>query len=165
MSKFKAPERQLILLRGMPGAGKSTFAQFLASKAGGRGEDFKHVEGDQWRGFGAEREYSSEFNENAHIYAIGYTAHLLRFTSYNIVVSNVFPTLKHLEPYFKLAQELNRREKVPFNIKVTVMHVQGPIGRSVHDGVGKGDDGSTNRVDYQHYADVWEDYKGEFSAV
>jgi AAA domain len=153
----KVIERQLVLLRGMPGAGKSTFGQYLSRTAG-----FIHIEGDQWRGFGDEREYSQEFNENAHLYAIGHTAHLLRFTQSNVVVSNVFPTLKHIEPYFRLVQELNRRKLVKYNITVTVMHVQGPLGRSVQSAPNTGCNSQKN---IQAYLDNWEDYKGEFSAV
>ncbi|WVH05393.1 ATPase [Agrobacterium phage Alfirin] len=154
----KLQERQLILLRGMPGAGKSTFAQYLSKEV----NSFRHVEGDQWRGFGDLREYSREYNDNAHMYAIGYTAHLLRFTTLNVVVSNTFPTLKHLKPFFDLAHELNNRSVEKYNIKVTVLHVQGPLGRSVQSPLGVG---CNHPDDIQAYLDIWEDYQGEFDAA
>ncbi|ASV44558.1 ATPase [Agrobacterium phage Atu_ph02] len=152
-------ERQLILLRGMPGAGKSTMAKWLVDNMGHR-NTMIHVEGDQWRGFGDERQYNGEFNHNAHAYAIGKTADLLRFHHANVVVSNVFPTRGHLKPFFDIAKELNARKVAPFyNIKVTVMHVQGPLGRSVQSPKGKG---CNRKANIDAYKSVWEDYNGEF---
>lgn len=158
-NKSDVIERQLILLRGMPGAGKSTMAKWLVDNVV-YSNTMIHVEGDQWRGFGDERQYSSEFNHNAHAYAIGKTADILRFHHANVVVSNVFPTLAHLKPYFDIVKELNARKVGPlFDIKVTVMHVQGPLGRSVQSPKGKGCNRKSN---IDAYKSVWEDYNGEF---
>lgn len=153
----KVRQRELILLRGLPGQGKSTFAKLLETPLGAY-----HIEGDQWRGVGEDRKYSNLYNDNAHLYCIGKTADKLRFTKSNVIVSNTFPTLRHLAPYFNLAHELNERPQRDYNIKVTVLHVQGPHGRSVHCEPGE----STNSPEsIQYYLDRWEEYTGEFDAA
>lgn len=152
------PEQQLILLRGMPGAGKSTMAAWLKANLKGH---IRTVEGDEWRGYGDSREYSTEFNSNAHVYALGMTANYLRFARSHVIVTNTLPTLAHIKPFFDLAKELNNRKVDQYNIKVTVMHVQGPLGRSVQAPPNKGCNSKRN---IKAYLDSWQDYQGEFSA-
>lgn len=152
------PEQQLVLLRGMPGAGKSTMAEWLLNNLKGH---VVHVEGDQWRGFGDMREYSTKYNANAHIFALGMVANALRFRRAHVLVTNTMPTLDHIKPFFDLAAELNNRKVDQYNIKVTVMHVQGPLGRSVQAPPNKGCNSKRN---IQAYLDQWQDYQGEFSA-
>lgn len=135
-------KQELVILRGVPGAGKTTFSQVLV-RAG-----FKHYESDAWRNFGPERVYSSKRNIVAHAWCLVQTAQALA-DRHDVVVSNVFSRIEDFKPYFLLAEDLAVRG---YQIKTTVMTVEGPIGRSVNTG-----------VDYMQYVNEWERYVGEFS--
>ena len=136
-------KQELILLRGIPGAGKTTFGRLLQAQAG-----CYFFEADQWRGEGDERIYDYNFNPHAHAWCLGKTADSLRM-GYNVAVANVFCERIKLKPYFRLAADLNKRGH---KIKVTVLNVEGPKeGRSIHD-----------KVNYQRYREAWEEYSGEY---
>lgn len=134
-------QQSLLLLRGFPGAGKSTFGNLLTQ--GG----FYFFEADQWRGEGAERLYNDDYNVHAHAWCLGSAADRLR-QGHNVAVGNTFSEIAKLHPYFMLARELKERGR---KISVTVLHVQGPIGRSIH-----------TEVDYARYTECWETYEGQF---
>ena len=152
-------ERQIILLRGLPGAGKTTMAKWLVANMT-RTREMVHVEGDQWRGYGDSRTYSDEFNHNAHAYCIGRVGHLMLHFQSDIVVSNTFPTLASIKPYFDMARDLNSRPNRSDRFVVTVMHVQGPLGRSVHAPAGKA---VNSRRNIKGYLDQGQEYTGEFT--
>lgn len=151
MSKFNlgspanmTGRQELILLRGIPGAGKTTFGNLLNEQAG-----FYFYEADQWRGEGPERVYDYNYNPHAHAWCLGMTAEKVR-QGYNVAVANVFCEIIKMKPYFMLAQDLNKRGH---KIKVTVMTVEGPKeGNSIHDG-----------VNYARYIAAWEQYNGEYA--
>lgn len=135
--------QQLVLLRGIPGAGKTTLGTMLQHQGG-----FKFYEADQWRGEGEERVYNYNYNPHAHAWCLGKTADELRI-GHNVIVANVFCEIIKLKPYFMLADDLNKRGH---NIKVTVLNVEGPKeGRSIHE-----------KVNYQRYRDAWQEYNGEY---
>lgn len=94
----------LYLIRGLPGSGKSTFAQELAC-----GLDCNHFEHDKYL-YTDEGEYLWTEGRMAYAYR-----QCLRDTEATmaegepVVVSNVFPTAKSLKNYRKLAEKYSYR--------------------------------------------------------
>lgn len=89
--------KQLIILRGAPGAGKSTFAKTLGGK---------HVEADKYF-INEEGEYIFDATKirQAHEYSQMLTfAHMVLEVEL-IVVSNTAITEKELKPYYELAEQ------------------------------------------------------------
>lgn len=95
---------KLYLIRGLPGSGKSTFAQELAC-----GLDCSHFEHDKYL-YTDEGEYLWTEKRMAYAYR-----QCLRDTEATmvdgepVVVSNVFPTAKSLKNYRKLAEKYGYR--------------------------------------------------------
>lgn len=137
----KGHQQELLLLRGIPGAGKSTFGRVLASQG------WRHFESDIWRDHGEARVYNSKRNEVAHGWCFGQAAEALRLGN-NVVVANVFSTIDRMKPYFMLAEDLRERGH---KIKVTVAHIEGPVGCSINEG-----------VTYTDYINEWQRYVGEY---
>jgi predicted kinase len=109
----------LIIVRGIPGSGKSTFAKTLVDKA-----HYVHLEADMYFIDPATKQYNFDINKIgfAHEWCQEQTFdHLNR--NWSVVVSNTFTTIKELRPYFDIAKELN--------IVPTVLLVQGNF-KSVH---------------------------------
>lgn len=141
-------KQQLYLIRGIPGQGKSTFASKLHALLGSKAKWFEQ---DQWRGPpGPNRVYKKELNPVAWAWCQGLTAQAL-WDKYDVIVSNTFTTLEGLKPYFLIAADLRLKGH---DIEITVMHVQGPIGRSIH-----------KTVTYERYVNEWQEYKGEFDSI
>ena len=140
--------QQLILVRGIPGEGKTTFAKMMFDTRSAV-QPWVWLEQDHWRDHPTGRIYKDRFNGTAGAWCLGRAADALRNPLSNVIVSNTFATVIKLQPYFLLAEELNM---VGHDIRVTVLHVEGEkFGNSVH-----------SSVKYERYADVWQDYKGEF---
>ena len=141
-------KQQLILVRGVPGEGKTTFASKLRMLG-----HFRHYENDAWRGFGNERIYDKRFNYTAKAWCLGSAADSLKCGD-NVIVSNTFARIEELEPYFLLVEELRMRG---IEIEVTVLHVEGiKYGNSVYDR-------DKNAVNYNRYREQWQDYNGEYA--
>lgn len=91
----------LLLLRGLPGAGKSTLAQALTATAPNPSR-FVHVEADMF--FNTPNGYlfdPSRLSE-AHDWCQQKTDACLRL-GYSVIVSNTFTTNKEMAPYFAIA--------------------------------------------------------------
>lgn len=90
------PKGHLILVRGLPGSGKSTFARTLV-KAG-----YEHVETDMWH-TDAEGNYRFDGSKLAeyHRYCQETTAYMLA-EGRNVVVSNTFVKRWELQPYLEM---------------------------------------------------------------
>lgn len=93
--------KQLILLRGLPGSGKSTFAKSLGGI---------HIEADQYFVVNGEYKYDGSQIENAHNYCQSQTRAWMTHSGEQIsvdkiIVSNTFTREWELEPYFKMAEE------------------------------------------------------------
>lgn len=99
-------EKTLILLRGLPGAGKTTFAKMLGGT---------HIEADMYfehpiRGYKFER----ELLEEAHAWCLRSTENCMSAGYHNvagsrIVVSNTFTQVWEMHKYFGLAKRYGYR--------------------------------------------------------
>lgn len=111
---------ELILIRGLPGSGKTTFAKKVASAFCGY-----HVEADQFFERSGQYEFSPWLLPKAHAWCKDRTM-LLMELGHTVVVSNTFTTEKEMKPYLDLAEH--------FGYKTTVMIVENRHGnQSVHD--------------------------------
>lgn len=93
--------KQLILLRGLPGAGKSTFAKSLGGI---------HVEADQYFMVKGEYKFDASQLKNAHNYCQSQTRAWMthngeQISTDKIIVSNTFTQSWEMDTYFKLAEE------------------------------------------------------------
>lgn len=116
----------LLLLRGIPGSGKSSMARQLVQ----RGEMDIHLESDTWLyNHDGVYEWSPERVVVAHARCLEETRAELR-KGQRVVVANVFIVQAHIEPYRQLAEELAMElgQTIPFRVEV----IQGPW-KNVHD--------------------------------
>lgn len=90
---------QLVIIRGLPGSGKSTMAQEYVKMG------FKHYEADMY----FERDGQYTFNPNrlrhAHQWCRNAVEKALE-QGYNVVVSNTFTQRWEFEPYVEVANDL-----------------------------------------------------------
>lgn len=93
--------RTLYLLRGLPGAGKSTFAKRL---------DGQHYESDMYF-YDTDGNYNFDASKlyNAHKWCENNVNHIMSFGKKDMIVSNTFTTEKELKPYLEMAKEHNYR--------------------------------------------------------
>jgi predicted kinase len=103
---------KLILVRGIPGSGKSTVAKSLTG--------YSHVEADMFWMEDGEYKFDATMLPQAHAWCLRRTRDLLADLGVDVVVSNTFTTVKELRPYFELAKELG--------IKVQVITCQSQFG-------------------------------------
>lgn len=104
----------LLLIRGLPGSGKSTIAKNLVGW-------YWHIETDQYWIDKETGEYKFDFNRlaEAHDWCRNKTREMLNMGQ-SVVVSNTFTTAFELLPYFDIAKELG--------IKPQVILCQGQFG-------------------------------------
>jgi predicted kinase len=92
--------KSLVLLRGLPGAGKSTLAKLIISK------DYCHKEADMYF---VDREGNYKFVpsqiKDAHKWCKDEVAHLMKYEHSPIVVSNTFTQEWEMENYYELAKQ------------------------------------------------------------
>ena len=86
----------LIILRGLPGSGKSTFAKSI----GGR-----YAEADQYFMEDGEYKFDASKLKDAHLWCQSIVDSYMRNDFEKVVVSNTFTTEKELEPYLELARK------------------------------------------------------------
>ena len=93
--------KQLILLRGLPGSGKSTFAKTLGGI---------HIEADQYFMRDGIYEFDASQLKNAHNYCQSQTRawmthNVNSITTDRIIVSNTFTQEWEMDAYFEMAEE------------------------------------------------------------
>lgn len=95
--------QQLIILRGLPGAGKSTFARKLRE----RGDDgWFVVSADDFFIINGEYKYNKNFIRHAHEYCRAKTVQLL-LSGRSVIVDNTNTQIREMEPYFSLKNLLD----------------------------------------------------------
>lgn len=89
----------MILIRGLPGSGKTTFAKRLMKI------DSAHFEADMYF-IDADGKYIFDVNKlgAAHAWCQSETDNALYYKQ-NVIVSNTFTTAKELKPYFEIAKK------------------------------------------------------------
>lgn len=93
-------ERELVLVRGLPGTGKSTLAKAMG---------YFHIEADQFftDDYG-HYEYDRSMIAQAHEWCrSGCLTALTHHKNVSVVVSNTFTRLSEMQPYFDMAKDLN----------------------------------------------------------
>jgi ABC-type molybdenum transport system ATPase subunit/photorepair protein PhrA len=92
ISVARAATAELVLIRGLPGSGKSTMVSVLTMIG------YKHFEADMFFEFDGTYQYDATRIRDAHAWCQRMTRQALgRFE--NVVVSNTFTHLRELEPY------------------------------------------------------------------
>ena len=102
---------ELILIRGLPGSGKSTKAKTFKLHC--------HVEADKYFIIDGEYKFDHTKLKNAHDWSFS-CATLYLVNWHNVVVSNTFTQYWEMEPYINLANELK--------IDYTIIEMLGDFG-------------------------------------
>ena len=96
-------KQQLILVRGLPGSGKSTIAKNIEKDSG----DWIHLETDMFW-YDPDGNYNFDYTrlKESHQWCQNATKTYLE-DYFNVVVSNTFTTKKEMIPYFEIAKQFN----------------------------------------------------------
>lgn len=109
---------KLFLVRGLPGAGKSTFVKHLG--------DCVHLEADMYFLKNGEYVFNKDELKDAHLWCQNSCYVALSFGKKNVVVSNTFTQEWEMKPYFEMAEKMG--------VEVTVLVVENYHGgKSIHD--------------------------------
>jgi predicted kinase len=91
-------EASLVLIRGLPGSGKSTIARTMTG--------YKHFEADMYFEKNGSYLFEAEKLQRAHDWCYESTSEALK-AGYKVVVSNTFVQLWELNSYLRLASSLD----------------------------------------------------------
>lgn len=92
-------KQQFIIIRGIPGTGKSTLVKLICSND----TSFIHCEADQYFGLFNDGKFDASLLSNAHSWCKHKTFSGLSFNK-SVIVSNTFTTIQELKPYFEIAK-------------------------------------------------------------
>jgi predicted kinase len=120
---------ELILIRGLPGTGKSTYAKEFNGQ---------HIEADMYFMDGSEYKFDSSKLSLAHKWCLDTTERGLK-EGHTAIVSNTFTKIWEMKPYLDLAEYLN--------IPVTVYRMTKGYG-SIHNVPQSSIDKMSNRFEY-----------------
>ena len=95
---------KLILIRGLPGSGKSTMASKIAVSTGAL-----HVEADMWVDYSTP--YSPEAAKRAHAICQSQARNALVCGS-SVVVSNTFTQVWEMQPYLDMAKQYRAQVEI-----------------------------------------------------
>lgn len=99
--------QQLILVRGLPGSGKSTFARrILAMSDFDTADNTTHIEADMFHYVNGEYKYKQSNLRYAHLWCQSITACALH-KGRDVIVSNTFTTFDEIYPYIKIAKDFD----------------------------------------------------------
>lgn len=101
----------LILIRGLPGSGKTTLAKKFAAMG------YAHLEADIWRERYRNGVYDPKDNEEAHGWCLDLAEVSLRAGA-NVVVANIFTEHWMMLPYIDMAKQLP-------DVDITVIKCEG----------------------------------------
>ena len=90
---------ELVLIRGLPGSGKSTMARTFVS------EGFLHFEADMFFEVAGQYQYEASRIQEAHNWCQNSARHALT-AGKRVVVSNTFTQLREMVPYFNMTQNV-----------------------------------------------------------
>lgn len=96
----------LILVRGLPGSGKSTIGQSLHKALG-----YKHIEADMYHMKEGEYCFDPAKIKEAHLWCQLETMKAMA-DKYFVVVTNTFTTLHELDPYLQMAKSMGRAVRI-----------------------------------------------------
>jgi predicted kinase len=88
-------DKHLILVRGIPGSGKSTFAKLICNQ---------HVEADMFFELDGEYKFDPSKLKQAHEWCKNKAEGWMK-NGYNVAVSNTFTQEWEMQPYFELAKK------------------------------------------------------------
>lgn len=98
--------QKFIILRGTPGAGKSTTAQIMQQGINGQ-----FYEADQYFMVDGEYKFDASKLGAAHQWCKNQVEHDLE-AGFDVIVSNTFTTIKELRPYFELGKKYGIKPSV-----------------------------------------------------
>ena len=98
----------LILIRGCPGAGKSTFARFLCNGRVETEEGVQWFEADEWFERYNDGKFDPRLLSHAHNWCKNHVENGL-MAGMDVVVSNTFTQEWELEPYYEIAKAYGAR--------------------------------------------------------
>jgi predicted kinase len=94
--------KRLILVRGLPGSGKTTMAQQIVADMSAAGQKAIMFEADMFHMINGEYKYDTTKVKDAHDWCrLQAACHLNK--GLNVVIANTFTTNKEIKPYFDLA--------------------------------------------------------------
>jgi predicted kinase len=92
--------KKLILLRGLPGSGKSTFAKSISNESTG------HIESEMFFVKDGEYKFDGSKIKDAHNWCQDVVEHWMNFNDFEtIIVSNTFTQEWEMKPYMDMAKE------------------------------------------------------------
>lgn len=90
---------ELVLIRGLPGSGKTTWAKTLVAQG------YAHFEADMYFEVGGQYRYDALRIRDAHSWCQDMTWHALA-SGKRVVVSNTFTQLREMEPYLAMSKKV-----------------------------------------------------------